>query len=131
MENGKTGSLVAFWRESAQYDYGVAKVLFEKTKYPYALFFCHLCLEKTLKGLVVKITGKPADPIHNLVLLAKKTDLLFTEEQVDFFTVVSQFNIQARYQGYKSAFYKQATKTYTKEYLFKTEAMLQWLTKKF
>lgn len=51
---------VLYWFESAEYDMGVAEAMYEKAKYPYALFMGHLALEKLLKALVVKTTRKHA-----------------------------------------------------------------------
>ena len=43
---------VQYWSEGAEYDIGVAEAMYEKGKYPYALFIGHLALEKLLKALV-------------------------------------------------------------------------------
>jgi len=129
MENGLKKA-IQHWVSSALYDLEVARTLFKKAKYPYALFFCHLALEKALKSLVVKSTGRQADPIHNLVMLARKSGLEFNEAQMDFFTAVTRFNIQARYQDYKDNFYKKATKSFTAGYFKRTGEMLEWLIKK-
>jgi HEPN domain-containing protein len=48
---------VSYWLESAVYDLETGKTLLRSKKYPYALFFGHLAIEKVLKALVVKQTG--------------------------------------------------------------------------
>ena len=63
---------VQYWSEGAEYDIGVAEAMYEKGKYPYALFIGHLALEKLLKALVVKTTRKHAPYTHSLPLLANK-----------------------------------------------------------
>jgi HEPN domain-containing protein len=63
---------VSYWSESAKYDLGVAKSMFLAKKYPYALFFGHLAIEKLLKALVVKETKDHAPYTHSLPLLASK-----------------------------------------------------------
>jgi len=60
---------VSYWLESAEYDFDTAESLFQIEKYPYALFFGHLALEKLLKALVVKTTRQHAPYTHSLPLL--------------------------------------------------------------
>ena len=42
---------VRYWYEGADYDMEVAEAMYEKRKYPYALFMEHLALAKLLKAL--------------------------------------------------------------------------------
>lgn len=49
-------------------------------RYDACLFFCHLVLEKLLKGLVVKRTEKAAPCIHDLAELLKTTGI-FDKQQ--------------------------------------------------
>ena len=51
--------VVDFWNESAQNNFETAEFLFNGKKYADCLFFCHLAIEKALKGLVVKETKTP------------------------------------------------------------------------
>nr|CBX31541.1 unknown protein [uncultured Desulfobacterium sp.] len=62
---------VQYWLEGAEYDLGVADAMFEKGKYPYALFMGHLALEKLLKSLVVRATGNHA-PVYSLSSIASR-----------------------------------------------------------
>lgn len=48
---------IAYWAESSAYDLETGATLLRSKKYPYALFFGHLAIEKILKALVVKHTG--------------------------------------------------------------------------
>jgi len=43
---------------------GVSVAMFQTEKYPYALFFGHLAIEKLLKALVVKQTKEHAPYTH-------------------------------------------------------------------
>jgi HEPN domain-containing protein len=42
---------VQYWKEGAAYDLETGKTLLESRRFPYALFFGHLALEKILKAL--------------------------------------------------------------------------------
>jgi len=43
---------VSYWAAGAEYDLDTAKKLFKAKRYPDALFFGHLAIEKILKSLV-------------------------------------------------------------------------------
>lgn len=47
----------AYWLESSEYDLDTGATLLRSKKFPYALFFGHLAIEKLLKAIVVKHTG--------------------------------------------------------------------------
>jgi len=52
-----------------------AEKLYEAKRYHHALFFGHLALEKILKAVVVKQTKEHAPVTHDLVKLARDTEL--------------------------------------------------------
>ncbi|MCK4745253.1 HEPN domain-containing protein [Candidatus Parcubacteria bacterium] len=64
--------VVDYWKTEAERNYKIAEFLYEGKKYSDCLFFCHLMLEKILKGLVVKQTKTHAPYIHELDTLAIK-----------------------------------------------------------
>ena len=42
---------IDYWVESSVYDFETGKNLLESKKFPYALFFAHLAIEKILKAI--------------------------------------------------------------------------------
>lgn len=54
--------------------------LLRSKKFPYALFFGHLSIEKLLKALVVKHSGYHAPFSHSLGMLAARTGIEFPED---------------------------------------------------
>lgn len=44
------------WFEQADYDYDTAVYMSQGERYVYAVFMCHLALEKALKGLVLNVS---------------------------------------------------------------------------
>lgn len=82
-----------------------ARSMIKSKHYDWGLFVWHLSLEKALKGLLAQ-ESKDIPFIHNLSKLAKKTALEFTEEQFDQLDEITTFNLEARYDDYKYAFYK-------------------------
>lgn len=88
---------VAYWRSGAGEDIETARFLLERDKRREALFFAHLALEKTLKALVVKATQDLAPLSHNLLLLAEKTGLEFSEAERVFFVDMNRYSLHGRY----------------------------------
>jgi hypothetical protein len=62
-----------------------------------------------------------------LLRLAEKTDLQLSEQQKEFLVTVTAFNIRARYDDYKLAFYKTCTKEYTEKWMKKIEGFRKWI----
>lgn len=122
---------IKFWQDSSKKSLKTAEDLFKLRHYDWCLFFCHLTLEKILKGLVVKATGDHPFPIHNLEKLAQQANLDLTEDQTAELNEITTFNIQARYDDIKLSFYKKATKSYSQKFLEKTKEWHQWLENQF
>lgn len=57
---------VEYWVKSANEDVLTADSLFSTKRFLPCLFYCHLFIEKIVKALVVKKTGKPAPYGHKL-----------------------------------------------------------------
>lgn len=121
---------IQYWLNGAEYDIGVAKAMFEKRKYPYALFMGHLALEKLLKALVVKATGKHAPYTHSLPLLAQKSRLDFPQKTVKKLAGFMEFQIEARYPDEQKKFYKKCTKKFADKKLAEIKEVYAWLKKK-
>ena len=105
-----TKKTINYWMDGSKYDMETAEALFEKKRYPYALFFGHLALEKLLKGMVVKETQKHAHYTHSLPVLASKLSIKIPEDVVDSLANFMDFHIEARYPEIKNRFYKKCTR---------------------
>jgi HEPN domain-containing protein len=119
---------IAYWMESAERNLDSAESIFQSGNYDWCLFIGHLVLEKTLKALFIKTTGKTPPPlIHNLLRLSKLSGIELDEETELFFDLVNSFNLETRYEEYKSEFYKIATKEFTETNLNKIKEKFIWL----
>jgi HEPN domain-containing protein len=49
----------ANWLAGAAYDFETAGAMFRSKRYLYVVFFCHLAIEKTLKGLFAEMRSDP------------------------------------------------------------------------
>lgn len=116
--------------KSSQSDFDTAKSILKTGKnLYYCLFFCHLTIEKCLKGLVVKKIQQIPPRTHDLEFLAKKADIKLGENELNFLTDMNGFNLEARYPDEKFEIYKKATLSLTKKYFKTTEQFILWLQK--
>ena len=121
--------VVEYWSGLAQYDIDTAEAMFQTARFPYALYMCHLAIEKILKSIIVRKTSEHAPYTHNLVNLAEKVGIGFSHDQKNLIADLTGFNIEARYPEWKNAFYKTATKDYAQNYLKLTKELFLWLQK--
>lgn len=123
--------LITFWLKSAHLDRKTVDDLFTSRNYVGALFFVHLYLEKTLKGLVQKTTGTSPPFTHDLLVLAKLGGLQLANDTEAHLATMNTFNIRARYADHKFAFYKKATKVFAGRYRKIGEELYQWFLSQF
>lgn len=119
---------VHYWLHGSVDAWETAEKLFESKKYHFALFFCHLATEKILKACITQM-GQTAPPIHNLPRLAEHIGLSLDNECGTWLEEISGFNLDARYDDYKLAFYKKATKEYCQLWMGRTEEIILWIKK--
>ncbi|OGV97149.1 hypothetical protein A2W24_00385 [Microgenomates group bacterium RBG_16_45_19] len=130
LDERRIGVMVKFWVEGAEEAWEIAQALDKNKKYSYALFFCHLALEKQIKAVVVRVVRKPPIPSHDLVRLLKMLGIELNDSQKAELKEVNSFNLEARYDDYKRQFYLKATKEYTEKWMKKCEEYLIWLKEK-
>ncbi|MBI1869522.1 HEPN domain-containing protein [Candidatus Gottesmanbacteria bacterium] len=119
---------IKYWIASAQEDWEVAQSLLKLDKYNHALFFLQLALEKLIKA--VHVSRKDESPlyVHNLILLAQKAGIEFSEEELINVKEISSFNVSSRYDSYKRDFYKKATREFAIEWMKRGENLKIKLT---
>ncbi|MBI4243172.1 MAG: HEPN domain-containing protein [Planctomycetes bacterium] len=122
---------IEFWKDSAVKCFETAEILFKNKRYDACLFFCHLAVEKILKGLIVQKQKRAAPYIHDLVELAKLAAIHLSKEQKEHLIIMSTFNIAGRYDSAKLEFYKLCTHEYTKKYFSITAYLIIWLKRKY
>lgn len=120
---------VRYWINGARYDLKTAFILLQEKRYPYALFFGHLALEKVLKALVVKETKKHAPYTHSLPLLVSKIPREVPEDIVKKLAVFMEFYIESRYPEERKRFYKKCTKNFSHRKLNEIQEVFKWLAR--
>jgi len=121
---------VNYWIDGSEYDLETAKSLIKEKRYPHALFFGHLAIEKLLKALVVKITKGHAPHTHSLIMLAKKTEIKISAQLMDSLAEITEFNMEARYPVESRDFYKKCTKEFTDNKFEEIRKAYRWFKKK-
>jgi len=119
--------IVKFWVDNSDRDFKTMINLVSAGDYHWALFIGHLVLEKLLKACYVKFTDTLPPFTHNLLRLAEKANLELSESQKDILVTVTAFNIQARYDDYKLAFYKTCTQEFTEKWVNEIKGFRQWI----
>jgi len=121
---------VSYWEEGAIYDIDTAETLFQNGKYPYALFFGHLAIEKLLKALFVKQKKQHAPFTHSLPFLASKLKIEIPEEMKEKLAGFMRFYFEGRYPDKQKEFYKKCTKEFAMENLNEIRDTFKWLKEK-
>lgn len=127
MKQNEDHKLIKYWKDLSDYDITTAKFMFETKRYPYCLFMCHLSVEKILKAILVKRTKEQAPYSHNLVDLAQRTKIEFSDNDKNLLADLTEFNLEARYPEWQKQFYKKSTRSYTLEYLNQSVKLQKWL----
>ena len=137
MENDTQGEVNCFmtvdpgeWFRQAQYDFGTAESLVASGRYPPAVFFCHLALEKGLKALWREKFDSEPDKTHNLVYLVELLGLELPQHLLDSLFVINRTGVTGRYPHNLEKVLEQYTKEKATKMLAETQEILTWLMQK-
>lgn len=117
------------WFKQAEYDIRTAEYLFDGRRYVYAVFMCHLSVEKALKGLYQKRLGKMPPKVHNLIFLVETISLKLPEDLFHWVFSLNRVSIPTRYPEDLKGMQKNYNKRKTAEIIQKTREVLRWLKK--
>lgn len=107
--------MIKNWLFKAEKDIETANELYKSKHYDWCLFIWHLAIERALKVKILSL-NKSIIYVHDLKRLAKETDIVFEQEQINNLNEIITFNLEARYDDYKLSFYKKANKDYAKKW---------------
>ncbi|HSO85634.1 MAG TPA: HEPN domain-containing protein [Draconibacterium sp.] len=115
------------WITTSDNDFITMVNLYDSKDYHWSLFIGHIVIEKLLKACVVKQLNDHAPFTHDLTKLANISGISFPEELLDWLDTISTFNMNARYDSYKEAFYKKCTLEFTSEWIEKIKTLREWI----
>ena len=91
------GDLAAHWISSARADLRVARTVFRGRHWRHVVFLSHLCVEKSLKALLQKESGRLPPKTHDLVALVQRLKRKPPAELDAFIGELSQLSVPTRY----------------------------------
>lgn len=118
------------WINTSDKDYNTMINLYNSKDYHWSLFIGHIVIERLLKAAVVRKTANHAPFTHDLTKLAKISGQPFSDEWLDWMDTISTFNMNARYDIYKEAFYRKCTNEFTTEWIEKIKILRLWIKEK-
>lgn len=118
-----------YWVKSSEEDFETMITLYENNRYNWALFVGHLSVEKLLKAQYVKLHNAHPPFIHNLLRLAEFNKIELTNDMKLFLATVSAFNINARYDDYKTSFQQKCTYDFTSFWIEQIKDKREWIKK--
>lgn len=115
------------WFRQADYDIKTADYLCKGGKYIYAVFMCHLAIEKALKGLYQKNQNEVPPKVHNLIYLIEKMALKIPDDLYDMIFNLNRVSIPTRYPDDLKRMQKDYNKMRAADMLEKSKEILKWL----
>ncbi len=122
---------VDYWFEMVFYDLETSKAMLESKRYLYVGFFCHLIIEKALKGHFWSKIHEEPPFTHNLVILSDRSGLsnsLKIEQKV-LLSELMPLNIAGRYSHEKEEIAKILTREHCNLLINRTEEFAKWIMK--
>jgi HEPN domain-containing protein len=85
------------WLRQSDYDMDTADYMFQGGRYVYAVFMCHLAVEKALKGLYFEKLREIPPRSHSLMYLLSAVGIVPPEKPGKFIARLSEASIPTRY----------------------------------
>ncbi|OGS17702.1 MAG: hypothetical protein A3J83_07720 [Elusimicrobia bacterium RIFOXYA2_FULL_40_6] len=114
------------WFKQSDYDFKSAEYMFKAGRNIYAVFMCHLSIEKALKGLYTDILKANAPKTHDLLYLCSKIELEPPEDYKKFLETLNELSVPTRYPDELSKLIKQYNKSRTDKIMRSTKELLLW-----
>jgi HEPN domain-containing protein len=115
------------WLKQADYDMDTADAMFRSGRYFYAVFMCHLSIEKSLKSLYTKILDDIPPKTHNLLYLLDKIGKKPAQELEKFMTKLNTASVATRYPDDLAKIQAAYTEDITKDMITKSKEVLAWV----
>ncbi len=115
------------WFKQSEYDVGTADAMYEKGRYVYCVFMCHLAIEKALKGHIVNKLSIIPPKSHNLIYLLDMLEWDIPKERLGLFVQLNNASIPTRYPSELDSVLAQFNQNICLEILNKTKDTLLWM----
>jgi HEPN domain-containing protein len=119
------------WLKQADYDLETAEFMAGGGRYFYAVFMCHLAIEKALKGLYQeRLQGTPPKT-HNLVYLMNQIGLRPDPDRARMIATLNSANITTCYPEDLDKLRSSYTEEIAARILTETREALAWIKSQF
>ncbi|MEK7400488.1 MAG: HEPN domain-containing protein [Candidatus Poribacteria bacterium] len=115
------------WILQAEYDMETADIMFDAGRYFYAVFMCHLAIEKALKGIFLLKLGVIPPKTHNLVYLINKIDVKPDKNIIKIIAKLNEANVVTRYPENIKDLQKDYTKEIVENIIKRSKEVLEWI----
>lgn len=119
------------WLKQADYDLDTAEFMFSGGRYFYAVFMCHLVIEKALKGLYLNKKGEIPPKVHNLIYFLNQTELKPAELIGKFIIKLNEASVATRYPENLEEINRNYTKEVVRDIILHTREALEWIKQQF
>ena len=119
------------WLKQADYDIETADFMYGGKRYFYAVFMCHLSIEKALKGLYQSKLQEVPPKTHNLIYLLDKISIKPDEKTGKIIARLNEANIATRYPEDVDHLQSLFTQAISGQLLSQTKEILEWIKKQF
>jgi HEPN domain-containing protein len=113
---------IEYWRNTAESDIDTASILVRSGKNIEGMFFCHLCIEKIIKALVVRQIEDIPPKSHDLFYLINLAKIDISESQSEFIQILMKYQLEGRYPEY---YPKAPSSEKINEYLYQTKNLFE------
>ena len=115
------------WFKQAAYDLKTAEIMLENKRFIYAVFMCHLAVEKALKGIYQYRLNEVPPKVHNLIYLVEKIGLSPSEKLYNAIFELNRVSIPTRYPDDLAKMKSEYKKSNTLEIINSSKEVLKWL----
>jgi HEPN domain-containing protein len=115
------------WLKQADYDMDTADYMYKGGRHIYAVFMCHLSVEKALKGLYYEKLRKIPPKSHNLVYLLNEIGIKPPEDPGRFIVKLGEASIPTRYPENLARLQQTYSENVVKSILLNGREVIVWI----
>lgn len=115
------------WLRQSAYDMDSAVYMHEGGRHIYAVFMCHLAVEKALKGLYYEKRREIPPKSHNLIYLLNEIGIKPPTEPGRFIVKLNEASIPTRYPENLTKLQQVYSETIVKDILSKGKELTTWI----
>jgi HEPN domain-containing protein len=119
------------WLKQAEYDMETADLMFSGGRFFYAVFMCHLAIEKALKGLYQKKFQKMPEKTHNLIFFLEQLQISPPEPIGKFIVRLNEASVATRYPESLAIISKNYSKKIAGAIINESREALIWIKQQY